>query len=60
LRFAEFKIRIAHGSASRFRIKAIYPNAIDAARKIKPQIPELGEHGIPIRDEIEMEMTLMR
>jgi RimJ/RimL family protein N-acetyltransferase len=44
----------------RFRIKAIYPNAIDAARKIKPQIPELGEHGIPIRDEIEMEMTLMR
>jgi GNAT superfamily N-acetyltransferase len=41
-----------------FTISAIYPNAISVSRKLKPEIPMTGLDGIPIRDEIEMEMTL--
>ena len=32
----------------------IYYNAVLAARKIKAEIPLIGDHGIPIRDEIEL------
>jgi hypothetical protein len=39
-------------------VKAIHAGAVDAARKIKPQIPLVGENGIPIHDEIEMEKNL--
>ena len=39
-----------------FYLVRIYPGAIAESRKIKPQIPEIGEDGIPIRDEIELEM----
>jgi hypothetical protein len=28
------------------------------ARRIKPEIPLIGENGIPIRDEIELELML--
>jgi ribosomal protein S18 acetylase RimI-like enzyme len=38
-----------------YRIIAVYPNAIDFARKIKPTIPAVGFYDIPIRDEIELE-----
>ena len=38
-----------------FHLVKIYPGAIAESRKIKPQIPEIGEDGIPIRDEIELE-----
>jgi GNAT superfamily N-acetyltransferase len=31
---------------------------IQRQRRIKPAIPALGEHGIPIRDEIELVLTL--
>ena len=31
---------------------------VDEARKIKPEIPETGERGIPIHDEIVMELTI--
>ena len=37
------------------RIARVGINAIDAARRLKPQIPMTGENGIPIRDEIEFE-----
>ncbi len=37
---------------------AVYRNAMEAARKLKPQIPMIGQNGIPLRDEIELEMTL--
>ncbi len=40
------------------RIVAIHINSIDAARALKPQIPERGRHGIPIRDEIELAVAL--
>ncbi len=39
----------------RFRLAAVYPGAIETSRRLKPGIPEIGEHGIPIRDEIELE-----
>ena len=41
-----------------FQIVAVHVGAVAAARRLKPGIPELGEHGIPIRDEIELELTL--
>jgi len=39
-------------------IAAVYTNAIAESRKLKPEIPEIGIDGIPIRDEIELEMAL--
>lgn len=41
-----------------FMIIKIYPRAISESRKIKPSIPLAGNYGIPIRDEIELEMKL--
>ena len=41
-----------------FHIRAIYPNALVASRKLKPDIPLVGIDGIPLRDEIELEMIL--
>ena len=41
-----------------FQMAAIHRGAVDEARKIKPSIPKIGAHGIPIRDEIELEMVL--
>ena len=41
-----------------FRLVAVYPGAMDAARRLKPEIPLLGNDGIPIRDEIELEIML--
>jgi GNAT superfamily N-acetyltransferase len=38
-----------------FAIKAVYPNALENSRRLKPEIPEIGIDGIPIRDEIELE-----
>jgi GNAT superfamily N-acetyltransferase len=36
----------------------LYPNAMDEVRKVKPNIPLIGENGIPLRDEIELEKQL--
>ena len=41
-----------------FLLAAVYPNALEEARKLKPQIPSTGIDGIPIRDEIELELLL--
>jgi ribosomal protein S18 acetylase RimI-like enzyme len=42
-----------------FRLVALYPGAVDAAReKYKPSIPLLSEDGLPIRDELELELKL--
>jgi ribosomal protein S18 acetylase RimI-like enzyme len=40
------------------RIVAVHLDAVDEARKIKPQIPYVAENRIPIRDEIELEKRL--
>lgn len=41
-----------------FTIATIYPNSMEEARKIKPEIPPTGNNGIPLRDEIEFEIHL--
>jgi ribosomal protein S18 acetylase RimI-like enzyme len=41
-----------------FRLVAVHRNAIDRSRELKPEIPAVGTDGIPIRDEIELEMYL--
>ena len=41
-----------------FRLVAIHANALAQSRKIKPSIPEIGMYGIPLRDEIELEIQL--
>lgn len=39
------------------RLVAVYPGAIDEARRLKPQIPLVGNGGIPIHDELELEIS---
>jgi ribosomal protein S18 acetylase RimI-like enzyme len=41
-----------------FRLVAVHRGAVDDARALKPAIPLVGEHGIPIHDEIELELTI--
>jgi len=41
-----------------FRLIALYSNALEASRKLKPQIPMKAANGIPIRDELELELEL--
>ncbi len=41
-----------------FMLVAIHRNAIEQSRKLKPEIPLLGNEGIPLRDEIELEIFL--
>ncbi len=37
---------------------AVYRNAMETARGLKPQIPMIGQNGIRLKDEIELEMVL--
>jgi ribosomal protein S18 acetylase RimI-like enzyme len=42
-----------------FRLTAVRPDAMTKARrKHKPEIPEIGRHGIPIRDELVLELPV--
>jgi len=41
-----------------FRLVRLHAGVVDEARRIKPAIPEIGEHCIPIHDEIELEKWL--
>ena len=41
-----------------FVLVAIYRNAVTEARKLKPEIPLIGDNGIPLRDEIELELNI--
>lgn len=41
-----------------FRMVSINLGVVDEARKMKPEIPEMGERGIPIHDEIVMELII--
>jgi len=41
-----------------FEIATVYRGAVNESRKRKPGIPLVGMHGIPLRDEIELEMML--
>lgn len=37
-----------------FVLAKLFPNAVEKARLIKPEIPYVGNDGIPIRDELEL------
>jgi len=41
-----------------FSLVAIHRNAVEQSRRLKPEIPLTDNDGIPIRDEIELEMIL--
>jgi ribosomal protein S18 acetylase RimI-like enzyme len=42
-----------------FRLSELRPGAVDDARRsLKPRISVVGEHGIPLRDELELELVL--
>jgi GNAT superfamily N-acetyltransferase len=36
-----------------FRLAELHPGAVDDSRaRLKPELPEVGDHGIPLRDEL--------
>jgi ribosomal protein S18 acetylase RimI-like enzyme len=41
-----------------FVMHALHKREIEHSRKMKPSIPQVGNYGIPIRDEIELEYIL--
>lgn len=41
-----------------FELVAVHENAVDYSRQLKPEIPLIGENGLPIKDEFEFEMRL--
>jgi GNAT superfamily N-acetyltransferase len=41
-----------------FVLVAVHRNALELSRKLKPEISLIGNGGIPLRDEIELEMML--
>jgi N-acetylglutamate synthase-like GNAT family acetyltransferase len=44
-----------------FRLTGLHPGAVDRSRReLKPQIPEVADNGIPIRDELDLERRLGR
>ena len=42
-----------------FRLVRLHLDAMDQVRQQKPAVPEVGEHGIPLRDVWEMEKWLV-
>jgi ribosomal protein S18 acetylase RimI-like enzyme len=41
-----------------FECVAVHAGAVEVARRLKPEIPQLGRDGVPIRDELEFEVRL--
>ena len=41
-----------------FRLAAVHPNALARSRELKPSIPAIGLDGIPLRDELELHLTV--
>jgi ribosomal protein S18 acetylase RimI-like enzyme len=42
-----------------FRLAALHRGAVDDSRaRLKPEIPTVGDHGIPLRDELELDKDL--
>jgi GNAT superfamily N-acetyltransferase len=43
-----------------FRLAALHAGAVDVSRaRLKPEIPAVGDHGIPLRDELELEQQVV-
>jgi len=44
-----------------FRLAELHPGAVDRSRAtLKPEIPEIGDHGVPLRDELVLELIRRR
>jgi len=43
-----------------FVLVALRPGAVTGSRRLKPEIPLVGAHGIPLRDELELEHGVVR
>lgn len=41
-----------------FDMAGFFRNALDVSRRLKPEIPLIGENSIPLRHEIEFEMLV--
>jgi GNAT superfamily N-acetyltransferase len=41
-----------------FRLAELRPGAVDRSRQLKPEIPRVGDYGIPLRDEIDLTRQL--
>ncbi len=41
-----------------FRLVRLVVEGVDAARELKPQIPNVGQYGIPLHDELVLERAL--
>jgi ribosomal protein S18 acetylase RimI-like enzyme len=41
-----------------FRLAELRPGAVDRARQEKPQIPRVGDYGIPLHDEIDLTLRV--
>jgi GNAT superfamily N-acetyltransferase len=41
-----------------FALAAVHADAVEASRRLKPEIPRIGIGGVPIRDEVEFELLL--
>jgi N-acetylglutamate synthase-like GNAT family acetyltransferase len=41
-----------------FRMAELRPGAVDQSRQRKPQIPRVGDYGIPLRDEIDLTLRV--
>ncbi|MGH3190852.1 MAG: GNAT family N-acetyltransferase [Streptosporangiaceae bacterium] len=41
-----------------FRLAELRPGAVDRAREVKPEIPTVGDYGIPLRDEIDLTLPV--
>jgi hypothetical protein len=53
-----FHIRPIEASGRGFDLVAVHRDLRDCARDLKPSLPLTGNYGIPIRDEIELELRL--
>lgn len=42
-----------------FALVTLRPNALALSRRLKPEIPLIGGHGIPLRDELDLAMELV-
>jgi GNAT superfamily N-acetyltransferase len=41
-----------------FRLAELRPGAVDRSRRYKPEIPQVGDYGIPLRDEIDLTLPV--
>lgn len=42
-----------------YALVRVHRGAVERSRRLKPSIPQIGEHGIPLRDELELSRRLV-